>query len=114
MKETTNLPQSLCGKTQYFGDRFVNGVCQYKKCLDTCVESEYQFEYKDQIYNRKRYCCKNNLCNGEFELSEEISSPDACSIFRCIFVEGKAELECGGVNVHINYIFILNYLKSSE
>mmetsp|Transcript_18313 Transcript_18313/g.30543 ORF Transcript_18313/g.30543 Transcript_18313/m.30543 type:complete len:143 (-) Transcript_18313:151-579(-) len=69
MKETTNLPQSLCGKTQYFGDRFVNGVCQYKKCLDVCEQGEYQFEFEEQKYNRKRYCCNDvNLCNDGFSL----------------------------------------------
>ena len=67
MKEVTNLPQSLCGETQYFGDRFVVGECQYKKCINECEEGEYQFEFGGQRYNRKRYCCNDvNLCNGEF------------------------------------------------
>mmetsp|Transcript_11711 Transcript_11711/g.17745 ORF Transcript_11711/g.17745 Transcript_11711/m.17745 type:complete len:138 (-) Transcript_11711:151-564(-) len=74
MKEVTNLPQSLCGKTQYFGDRFKFGECTYKKCINECVEGEYQFEFEGQKYNRKRFCCNNeNLCNGGSSLRNQMS-----------------------------------------
>lgn len=66
MKEVTNLPQSLCGLTQYFGDRYSLGQCVYKKCIDECVEGQYEFTFAGQKYNRKRYCCNNDdLCNGK-------------------------------------------------
>lgn len=65
MKEVSNLPESLCGLTQYYGDRYVGGQCVYKKCIDECVEGQYEFTFEGQKYTRKRYCCNNDdLCNG--------------------------------------------------
>ena len=65
MKEVSNLPQSLCGLTQYFGDIYSVGHCIYKKCIDECVEGQYEFTFAGQTYTRKRYCCNNeDLCNG--------------------------------------------------
>lgn len=52
MKEVTNLPQSLCGLTQYFGDRYSLGQCVYKKCIDECVEGQYEFTFAGQKYNK--------------------------------------------------------------
>lgn len=70
MKEVSNLPESLCGLTQYYGDRYQQGLCVYKKCIDECVEGQYEFYFEGQKYNRKRYCCNNDdLCNGKFLIS---------------------------------------------
>lgn len=75
MKEVSNLPESLCGLTQYYGDRYVGGQCVYKKCIDECVEGQYEFTFEGQKYTRKRYCCNNDdLCNGRILFSPRLMS----------------------------------------
>lgn len=66
VKEITNLPAALCGKTQYYGDSFVDGECQYKKCDSECVEEQITFRWDEKQYTRTRFCCNNaNLCNSK-------------------------------------------------
>jgi hypothetical protein len=67
VKEVSTLTQDLCGATQYFGDMYVAGTCQYKKCAAECEEGTYSFEYQGQTYSRQRYCCNDkNDCNAAF------------------------------------------------
>ncbi len=64
VKETSTLTKQICGQSEYFGDMYVNSECQFKKCADTCEESDWEFFYDGQRYTRKRYCCSTDLCNS--------------------------------------------------
>jgi hypothetical protein len=88
MKEVSNLPESLCGLTQYFGDYYNQGQCIYKKCIDECVEGQYEFYFEGQKYNRKRYCCNNDdLCNGNDDPLHGVLLSDCPSSRRCLECE---------------------------
>ncbi len=64
VKETTNLDQSLCGHTQYFGDQYIHGNCEYRKCSDSCYEGSYSYIFGSKIYIRDVYCCTSDYCNS--------------------------------------------------
>ncbi len=71
VKQTSDLKQDLCGKTQYFGDQWdmANGLCYYKKCGYACKEGATTFYYGGQKYTRNEYCCKDkNYCNSSHRL----------------------------------------------
>ena len=63
VKETTNLDESLCGYTEFFGDQYNNGKCEYRKCSSSCIEGSYSFEHGGNIYHRSKYCCSHDYCN---------------------------------------------------
>jgi hypothetical protein len=64
VKEVSNVDQTLCGSTQYFGDRFVDGDCRFKYCAAECEEGTFTFIYDGETYTRTRYCCEQNMCNS--------------------------------------------------
>lgn len=64
IKEESTLRQDLCGHTQYFGDMFVNSLCVYRKCGDTCTPGVTSFTYAGLTYTRTRYCCTTSYCNA--------------------------------------------------
>jgi hypothetical protein len=64
VKETSTLTQTICGQSVYFGDTYVNSICEFKKCADECEETSIQFVYDGHEYTRKRYCCSTDLCNA--------------------------------------------------
>jgi hypothetical protein len=64
VKETVNLEVELCGATQYFGDIYSSGVCQLKKCSDTCVAGSYDFTYVRQPLLSYLHYCTDVLFGG--------------------------------------------------
>lgn len=40
------------------------GKCEYRKCEATCLESSWDFEFEGEAYERNRFCCNFNFCNG--------------------------------------------------
>jgi hypothetical protein len=69
VKEVSNLPLALCGKTQYYGDKYDVGQCVYKKCDSECKPGKFTFIWDGKQYTRNRYCCNNNnMCNGNILL----------------------------------------------
>lgn len=69
VKETSDLRQNLCGFTKYFGDIFVDSICQYKKCAAECTEGPVPFEYEGAVYTRNIYCCNDkDYCNSSSHL----------------------------------------------
>ena len=64
VKEVVSLKEDLCGKTQYFGDVYNEGVCEFKTCARNCTEEMYEFIYGPYTYTRTRYCCTENWCNS--------------------------------------------------
>ena len=70
MKQTSDLKQDLCGKTQYFGDQWdaANGICYFKKCSEWCVDGSTSFEFGGQTYTRNEFCCKDkDYCNSSHQ-----------------------------------------------
>ncbi|CAN0242841.1 unnamed protein product, partial [Discosporangium mesarthrocarpum] len=37
--------------------------CEYRKCLDECTESSWDFSYEGEEYQRNRFCCDFDYCN---------------------------------------------------
>ena len=65
VKEVVELKEELCGKTQYFGDVYNNGLCTLKKCNRTCSDDfRYSFSYGPYEYARHTFCCNTNYCNS--------------------------------------------------
>ena len=65
MKEVVGLQQDLCGKTQFFGDLYVNSKCILKMCAAECTPGTYTFEYGGSKYARTTFCCKDqDYCNS--------------------------------------------------
>jgi hypothetical protein len=63
--ELTSLKKDLCGKTQFFGDQYLDGQCVYKKCNATCTEGIREFEFGGNVYTRETYCCNDaDYCNS--------------------------------------------------
>ena len=86
VKEVSSLKQDLCGKTQYFGDTYVNEECQFKKCADKCTEGEYQFEFGGNNYTRRRFCCNDNhYCNTGSRTMETVSYLQVFFLFLITF-----------------------------
>eukprot|EP01035_Chromulina_nebulosa_P025045 gene25045-32651_t len=52
VKQVSSLTSDICGGTQYFGDEYVNGQCQYKKCNATCTPGSFSFTFQGQTYSR--------------------------------------------------------------
>ena len=73
VKEVSNLRQDLCGHTQFFGDMWVNAVCEFKKCSDVCVPGTTSFSWGNNQYQRKTFCCNDkNFCNSSSNLKSSI------------------------------------------
>ncbi|CAN0428670.1 unnamed protein product [Ectocarpus sp. 8 AP-2014] len=66
VKEVSDLAEEDCGRTTYFGDKWnaQTGKCEYRKCEATCLESSWDFEFEGEAYERNRFCCDFNYCNG--------------------------------------------------
>ena len=65
VKEDIELQQDLCGRTQYFGDEYVDSKCQFKMCSDTCIPGQYSFLYGGVYYSRTTHCCSDaDYCNS--------------------------------------------------
>lgn len=47
------------------------GKCEYRKCEATCLESSWDFEFEGEAYERNRFCCDFNYCNGKTLLQRE-------------------------------------------
>lgn len=92
VKEVSSLPISLCGKTQYYGDSYVNGECVYKKCDSECVPGKFTFTWDSQQYTRRRYCCNDvNLCNGKTKrtITSSMSKGSYClNLFHSCIISG--------------------------
>jgi hypothetical protein len=59
------LQQDLCGKTQFFGDLYIDSRCILKMCAAECIPGESTFEYGGNKYARTTYCCKDkDYCNA--------------------------------------------------
>lgn len=84
VKEISSLTENLCGKTQYFGDVYVNSLCEFKKCADSCSEETISFEFEGNSYSRQRYCCKSDYCNSA-ALSKVSTWMIATVIFSLVF-----------------------------
>ncbi|CAM9875052.1 unnamed protein product, partial [Choristocarpus tenellus] len=67
VKEESTLSEADCGRSIYFGDKWNSqtGRCEYRKCLDECAESSWDFAFEGEIYERNRFCCDFDNCNGE-------------------------------------------------
>lgn len=39
--------------------------CEYRKCEAACEESSWDFEFEGEPYERNRFCCDFNFCNGD-------------------------------------------------
>lgn len=39
--------------------------CEYRKCESSCEEGTWDFDFEGEAYERNRYCCDYNYCNGE-------------------------------------------------
>jgi len=69
MKEVVDVQEKLCGVTQYFGDTYMEGKCEFRKCSRNCSEEQIEFYYPEHCterrcrYYRTRYCCSTSLCN---------------------------------------------------
>ena len=61
------MDENLCGYTQYFGDQYINGECQFRKCADTCIDGSYKFSFEGKEYERTVYCCNTDYCNNSFK-----------------------------------------------
>ncbi|CAM9897770.1 unnamed protein product [Scytosiphon promiscuus] len=66
VKEVSTLEREDCGRTNYFGDKWNSqtGKCEYRKCGATCEESSWDFEFEGEAYERNRFCCDFDNCNG--------------------------------------------------
>lgn len=40
------------------------GKCEYRKCDSSCEESSWDFDFEGETYERHRYCCDFDYCNG--------------------------------------------------
>lgn len=47
------------------------GKCEYRKCEAVCLESSWDFEFEGEGYERNRFCCDFDFCNGEGEMENE-------------------------------------------
>ncbi|CAM9745272.1 unnamed protein product, partial [Phaeothamnion confervicola] len=54
-----------CGRTKYFGDAWNSETkrCEYRKCADTCSNSDWTMEWEGNSYTRERHCCTSDYCN---------------------------------------------------
>jgi hypothetical protein len=66
VKEVSTLSQDICGSTIYYGDLYVDGQCQFKKCAAECNDKEtINFVHEGESYERTTYCCKDqDYCNS--------------------------------------------------
>jgi hypothetical protein len=71
MKEVVAVREKLCGTTQYFGDVYFAGKCEFRKCARNCTNNEQiNFYYpthcktRECKYTRTRYCCTESWCNA--------------------------------------------------
>lgn len=64
VKEIANVPEEICGKTQYYGDVYEQALCVYRKCAAECVEGSKPFVYAGIEYRRDSYCCEADFCNA--------------------------------------------------
>jgi len=59
------LQQDLCGKTQFFGDMYLDSRCILKMCAAECIPGVSTFEYGGNKYSRATYCCNDqDYCNS--------------------------------------------------
>lgn len=66
VKEVVTTPGAICGKTQYFGDKYEKrkSACVYRKCEATCQQGSTHFLYLGSDYYRETFCCQSDKCNG--------------------------------------------------
>ena len=73
VKEVSDLRQDLCGDTQFFGDMWVNAMCEFKKCSDVCVPGTTSFTWGNNKYKRRTYCCNDkDFCNSSSKLKTSL------------------------------------------
>ena len=65
VKEVSDLTQDICGATVYYGDEYVSGKCEFKKCAAECEQQTISFIHEGRPYTRSTYCCKDqDYCNS--------------------------------------------------